>query len=217
MAFSNGIHLGVIEGSAQPTAESWANIQAMDDLCRQIITCVSQLVVAGVSGNAGAGGVMLALGADVVAARRGVVLNPHYQTMNLYGSEYWTYVLPRRVGRDSAEQLTTHCLPVADVEALSVGLVDQVLPRDPYRYDEQLLALAEKLAGRGWAQVVNSKRCRREADEKATPLEVYRARELDRMGSDFESDEYELQRRAFIGKHRSKSTPMRLALHRLAG
>ena len=35
------------------------------------------------AGNAGAGGVILALAADVVYARDGVVLNPHYQTMHL--------------------------------------------------------------------------------------------------------------------------------------
>jgi hypothetical protein len=34
---------------------------------------------------------------------RGVMLNPHYKNMgNLYGSEYWTYLLPRRVGEEGA-------------------------------------------------------------------------------------------------------------------
>ena len=47
-------------------------------------------MVTSVGGNAGAGGVMLALGADEVLTREGVVLNPHYRTMGLYGSEYWT-------------------------------------------------------------------------------------------------------------------------------
>ena len=69
---------------------------------REIITATDQLVVTSVGANAGAGGVMLALGADHVMLRDGVVLNPHYATMGLYGSEYWTYVLPRRVGDDEA-------------------------------------------------------------------------------------------------------------------
>jgi putative two-component system hydrogenase maturation factor HypX/HoxX len=35
--------------------------------------------------------------------RDGVMLNPHYKNMgNLYGSEYWTYLLPRRVGDQGA-------------------------------------------------------------------------------------------------------------------
>mgnify|MGYP000332736098 CR=1 FL=1 len=52
----------------------------------------------GERGNAGAGGCFLARAADCVWVRNGVMLNPHYKNMgNLYGSEYWTYTLPRRV------------------------------------------------------------------------------------------------------------------------
>ena len=59
----------------------------------------THLTVAALQGNAAAGGVFLALAADRVLARSGIVLNPHYRNMgNLYGSEYWTYLLPRRVG-----------------------------------------------------------------------------------------------------------------------
>ena len=53
----------------------------------------------GAAGDTAAGGVPLALAADHVVARDDVVLNPYYQHMGgLYGSEYWTYLLPRRVG-----------------------------------------------------------------------------------------------------------------------
>src|SRR5690606_17858471 len=110
--FSNGIHLNVIEAKANPAMEAWRNINAINDVCREIITCTHQLVVAAVGGNAGAGGVMLPLGADQVLVRDGVVLNPHYRTMGLTGSEYWTYVLPRRVGAAQAERLTGECLPI---------------------------------------------------------------------------------------------------------
>jgi putative two-component system hydrogenase maturation factor HypX/HoxX len=47
-----------------------------------------------------------------VWARRGVVLNPHYKNMgNLYGSEYWSYLLPRRVG--SGRRPRDHAQPPA--------------------------------------------------------------------------------------------------------
>ena len=53
-----------------------------------------------------AGGVFLALTCDRVWARAGAVLNPHYKGMgNLYGSEYWTYLLPRRVGQEKAREI----------------------------------------------------------------------------------------------------------------
>nr|MDT0666773.1 enoyl-CoA hydratase/isomerase family protein [Micromonospora sp. DSM 115978] len=64
--FSHGIHLNLIEASDEPTATAWSNIEALNDLCEAFITTTDQLLVAGVSGNAGAGGVMMALGADVV-------------------------------------------------------------------------------------------------------------------------------------------------------
>ena len=125
--FSNGIHLNVIEAAPSPSVEAWQNIKAIDDVCREIITCTQQLVVASVGGNAGAGGVMLALGADEVLLREGVVLNPHYRTMGLFGSEYWTYVLPRRVGAYQAEMLTSRCEPIDAADALRIGLADQVV------------------------------------------------------------------------------------------
>ena len=99
--WSNGMHLGVIEAAASPADESWANINAIDDIARAVLLTTDKFVIAALEGNAGAGGVFLALAADQVLMRDGIVLNPHYKNMgNLYGSEYWTYVLPRRVGAD---------------------------------------------------------------------------------------------------------------------
>ena len=104
--WSNGINLNAIEASADPGAESWRNINAINDLIFEILNTMSHLVVAGLRGNAGAGGAMLALAADHIYARSGIVLNPHYPRMgNLYGSEYWTYTLPRRVGGTRALEL----------------------------------------------------------------------------------------------------------------
>ena len=71
-----------------------ANINAIDDVVYEIINTMSHLVIAGLRGNAGAGGAMLALAADRVYAMSGVVLSPHYRGMGeLFGSEDWTYLL----------------------------------------------------------------------------------------------------------------------------
>ena len=96
--FGNGIHLNVIEAAEDPGAESWRNINAIDDLVQVILTNTGQLTVAALAGNAAAGGLMLALAGDQVRCRAGAVLNPHYRLMGLYGSEFWTYSLPCRVG-----------------------------------------------------------------------------------------------------------------------
>ena len=103
--WSNGIHLNVIEAASNPADESWRNINAINDLVLEIINTTSRLTVSALWGSAGAGGAIMSLAADRVWARAGCVVNPHYKTMGLYGSEYWTYLLPKRVGPDMAIEL----------------------------------------------------------------------------------------------------------------
>ena len=202
-SFANGIHLNVIQAAPRPEIEAWRNIQAIDDVCREIITCTDQLVVASVGGNAGAGGVMLALGADRVLARAGVVLNPHYRTMGLYGSEYWTYVLPRRVGAHRAESLTGRCEPVDAREAVRIGLVDEALAGPPAAFEEAVLRYATRLATRAdYSRLLQRKRAARAADERHRPLEAYRAEELALMHRDIFDDRrgFAAARHAFVNK-----------------
>lgn len=212
--FSNGIHLNVIEAAESPSTEAWANINAIDDLCRTIIDCTEQLVVASIGANAGAGGVMLALGADRVYLRETAVLNPHYATMGLYGSEYWTYVLPRRVGEAEAEALTRSCLPVGAAWAARVGLVDEVLGGSRAAFEDAVVARALDLAGSPMVRrLVGAKRRQRECDERRKPLEAYRSEELGQMSRDMFDDRsgFAEARRRFVLKQRPTLTPPHLA------
>ena len=136
----------MIQAAGDPAAESWRNINAIDDLVQAILTNTGQLTVAALAGNAAAGGLMLALAADQVWCRAGAVLNPHYRLMGLHGSEYWTYTLPRRVGADEAARLTQACLPVTPASALRTGLVNRVIAGDPAGFRAQVTALAGQLA-----------------------------------------------------------------------
>jgi len=129
--FSNGLDLNRIEAADSPPDESWRNINAMDDLCRAILGTESHLTVSALRGNAGAGGAFLALAADRVWARRGVILNPHYKNMgNLYGSEYWSYLLPRRVGVDQAQSIMRNRLPLGAETAAAMGFLDEAFGED---------------------------------------------------------------------------------------
>lgn len=137
--FSNGMNLNTIEVAESPADESWRNINAMDDLCEEILTTLDKLTVAGIRGNAGAGGVFLALTCDLIFARKGVVLNPHYKNIgNLYGSEFWTYTLPRRVGWEKGKEIMENRMPISSRKAMEIGLIDGVFGKIPEEFTQKL-------------------------------------------------------------------------------
>ncbi len=146
--WSNGMHLGAIEAADSPADESWRTINAIDDLVHDVIVTDDHITIAAMQGNAGAGGVFMALAADRVVARGGIVLNPHYKGMgNLYGSEYWTYLLPRRAGAGNAEAVTQARLPMGVAEAGRLGLVDERLAGTAAEFRGQVMERARALAG----------------------------------------------------------------------
>jgi putative two-component system hydrogenase maturation factor HypX/HoxX len=219
--WSNGIHLCTIENAASPAGESWANINTMNDLCREIITCGSHLTIAAMQGNAGAGGVFMALAADLAAAREAVVLNPHYKGMgNLYGSEYWTYLLPRRCGAGNAKRVVEARLPMGTAEAERLGLIDCRFGRTVPEFRRLVEEMAEALAADpGLEERLAAKRLARAADEAEKPLERYRAEELEHMKLNFYGFDpsYHVARYNFIHKIPKSRTPLYLARHRRKG
>jgi putative two-component system hydrogenase maturation factor HypX/HoxX len=202
--FSNGIDLNAIEASVSPPRESWRNIVAIDDLVREILTTSSHVVVAALRGNAGAGGAMLALAADVVFARRGVVLNPHYKGMGgLYGSEYWTYCLPRRVGKERALELTEQLRPIGTRFAKDIGFLDDAFGETVEDFERELEVRVAALAGdqKFWRRLID-KHERRLADERIKPLGAYRDEELKKIRINFFGPDpsYHHARRRFVFK-----------------
>ena len=220
--WSNGIHLNVIEAAASPADESWHNINAMNDLTHTLIQVTGKLVIAAMQGNAGAGGVFMALAADEVWAREGVVLNPHYKNMgNLYGSEYWTYLLPRRLrpGAKAADVMGQR-LPVSATQALDLGLLDAVLPGDGPAFVSQAFARAQALAeAADFSARLQHKRAQRQADEARKPLAAYRSEELARMHRNFYGFDpsFHIARSNFVQRLAPSWTPRHLARHRSPG
>ena len=216
--WSNGIHLNCIEAAASPADESWRNINAMNDLVRAIVTTGSQLTIAALQGNAGAGGVFLSLAADHAYAREGVVFNPHYKGMgNLYGSEYWTYLLPQRVGEARAAALTQNRLPVGAEEAREMGLIDDCFGIDRADFLARVEQIAEGLAASpDYPALLLEKVARRERDEREKPLDTYRAEELQHMKLNFYGFDpsYHVARYNFVYKIPHAWTPLYLARHR---
>jgi putative two-component system hydrogenase maturation factor HypX/HoxX len=216
--FSNGIHLNCIEAAPNPADESWANINAIDDVVREIIDSPNHLTIAALRNNAGAGGAILPLACDRVVIRDGVVLNPHYDNMGLYGSEYWTYLLPQKVGSELAFQMARECHPMLASEAFNCGLADTLLDEEWEIFHQHLFDLAARATmDEDYQDALAFKRQERINDEQEKPLAAYRDQELERMRMAFydPNSRFHWERRKFVYKGKlpvqtrvSEPTPM---------
>ena len=214
--FSNGINLAVIEAAEDPAAESWRNLVAIDDLVREIVETDSHLVISALAGDTAAGGVPLALAGDYVVGREDIVLNPYYGHMGgLYGSEYWTYLLPRQVGAAVTTRLTRAPFdPVGTRQAVRIGLLDATFGANLEDFQFQTRCLAERAANDGLHRArLEYKRRRRAQDERVKPLRAYRADELSRCRECFWGPDrsYAEARRRFVYKLRAQESIIRQA------
>lgn len=156
----------------------------------------------------------LALAADLVFARAGVILSPHYKNMgNLHGSEYWTYVLPRRVGSLRAQAIPAARLPMRVAEAQRLGLVDERMGGSVEEFGAAVAAHAEQLAASpGLPLRLEGKRRRRAEDDALKPLEQYQAEELQPMKLNFYGfdSSYHVARYNFVHHVPKSHTPLHL-------
>ena len=208
--FSNGINLNILEESRKSGEDGWETINAMNELVASALYAEEVVTVASLHRNAGAGGVFLAAACDYVVASDTTVLNPHYKTIGLSGSEYHTYTLPKRVGQKEAQRLLADCLPISARHAKRIGLVDAVWSHRDYqkalkRFVERLVGDAEALEDFLW-----EKQDYLEA-HKAT-IEAHKEREIAVMHPEFwePSSPFHALRKAFVYKTCPARTPERL-------
>ncbi|HWC07870.1 MAG TPA: enoyl-CoA hydratase-related protein, partial [Solirubrobacterales bacterium] len=207
-AFSNGIHLGVIEAAQDPAAEAWDNIRAIDELCLAIAEA-EQLTIAAFTANAGAGGVMAGLCADITVARAGVVLHPYYD-MGIFGSELHTWGLPSRVGAEKADELLGAKLPISATEAARIDMVRDIGPRDATEFDGWLRDLAQGYAEpEAYVPALAAREARRAC---AMPMSYYQSIELAEMARDIFDDRFGFaaKRKAFVSKAAPTETPAKI-------
>ncbi len=201
--WSNGIHLNVIENAENPADESWANINAIDDLILEIVASPNHYIISALQGNAGAGGVPFALAGDKVLARTGIVLNPHTKTMGLYGSEYWTYLLPKRIGTEKANHFAEQCLPWGTAVAKEIGLIDDEFGETAEEFRKGAKKRAQEIIKLPYFdKLLMAKRLQRKKDERVKPLAQYREEELQKMWLNFygNNQNYNEKRFRFVHK-----------------
>jgi len=203
--FSNGIHLNILEDSQKQGEDGWANINAMNDLIKSIIFADEIVTVASFARNAGAGGVFMGLACDYVVAKEGIVLNPHYKTLGLTGSEYHTYSLPKRVGALKAQKLLDNCLPISVESAKKIGMVDEVFSYDSYYEDLHQFAKSRFDDDFIWDK-------QDFLEENREKIEAFKEAEIEIMYPEFweEDSEFHKLRREFVWKICPIETPKRL-------
>ena len=195
--FSNGIHLNTIESAPDQAEESWQNINAINDVVRRVFQS-RKVVVSALRGNAGAGGLMLALASDVVVAREGVVLNPHYKLMNLYGSEYHTYFLQERVGQHKAQELLHKAQPISSSQAVKIGLLDAEMGQDVAEFEQEVRELGSTLATPSVRKIFSQSKQKKSSRDFFEMVTEHRASELEIMRKNFQDPAYHTARKAFV-------------------
>jgi putative two-component system hydrogenase maturation factor HypX/HoxX len=208
--FSNGIHLNILEDSQKQGEDGWANINAMNDVVSAILYADEVVTIAAFNSNAGAGGVFMGIACDYVVAEDGVVLNPHYKTLGLSGSEYHTYTLPKRVGKTAAEKLLNECLPISVAYAKSIGMIDEV-----FSYGDYLNSLHKFAVSKHEDEFLWDKE--EYLEKNRAFIEDLKEKELEVMHPEFwgkESDFHRL-RHDFVYKVCPAQTPSRLKLQKI--
>ena len=206
--FSNGINLNILQDSKKSGEDGWSNINAINDLIKSIIFADDVITVASLQRNAGAGGVFLATACDYVVMDKNVVLNPHYKTIGLSGSEYHTFSLPKRVGEDEANKLLHKCLPIGAKYAKKIGLADEVFEDD---YEKRLKEFCTSLVDDDFFDEYIWQK-QDFLEENIDLIESCREKEIEIMHPEFWEDESEfhLLRYQFVYKVCQNNTPKRL-------
>lgn len=214
--FASGIHLDRIEAADDPAAETWRNVDALNDLVLDVLTTPTHLIVAALRGPATAGGLMLALAADRVLARHGVLLNPRGPGLGgLQVAAYGSHSLSRRVGPWQAQQLAGTDQPMGTATAQRLGLIDDAFGDDDADFCARLAQRAQALVGDGryWLRL-QDKHDRRQANERLKPLAEVRREEMAQLHLGlFGADPgYHLARRRFVHQRRAPEVdPMQRA------
>lgn len=208
--FSNGIHLNILEDSKKQGEDGWSNINAMNEAVKAVLLCDEIITVASFNKNSGAGGVFLGLACDYAISSENTIFNPHYKTLGLSGSEYHTFILPKRVGQTKSKELLENCLPINANYAKKINMIDEVYPFEDYQ--EKLENFCENLLKNEdtFEEFIDRKK---DFLEQELPLmEECKEKELQIMYDEFwqKSSSFHTLRYDFVHKIKAKNTPKRL-------
>ena len=145
-AFSSGQDLGDLEAKYVPghVPALGADLKKRYDPWVKLIRTMDKPVIAAVNGVAAGAGCSLALACDMRIASEHAKFIEVFVNVGLVPDSGSTWTLPRLVGIGRAMELCLTGRPVKADEALSIGLVNQVVPAD--ELEAATAKLANKLA-----------------------------------------------------------------------
>ena len=188
-AFSAGADIGDQHARGSDAALAPEKFAAWDT-----IRSFSKPLIAAVDGYALGGGHELAMAADIVIAGEGATFGQPEINLGIHPGDGATQSLPRLAGKSLAMRLILSGQSMNAAEALSAGLVAEVV--DPGRTVERALELAAVIAGKSLLALRLAKACVLEAYE--TPFSEGLLFERRSLARAFESAGHEEGMRAFV-------------------
>ncbi|HEY7866005.1 MAG TPA: enoyl-CoA hydratase/isomerase family protein [Psychromonas sp.] len=202
--FSNGIDLNAVHLQYNASILAYKNLKALNKIVHAVLTADTKLVISALQGSASAGGVMLAIAADLRYARQNIVLNPSYANLGLCGSEYWSVLLPAIIGVGFTQKLLYEASPLSAAEALRLGLIHQVIAGEPETFADNITAKAEYLASTN----INARLAAKSVLNHCLleQMEVQVKLELEKMKDCCNHPEFESARTCFVEKNSHRQT-----------
>ncbi|CAM4839870.1 unnamed protein product [Rotaria magnacalcarata] len=176
---------GSVEAAEDKYDESWANINVIDDVVFKIMSIRNKMIISALQ----------------------VILNPHYHGMGLFGSEYWTYNLLRRVGYKKAYEITESCLPIAAKQAHEIGLIDGILSETASELLDKIQGISNALLSSDQFSDLIQEKTPESDSLFYEKLADCRSAELAKMSENFRDPVYNAARHSFVHKLTPLVTP----------
>ena len=161
---------------------------------------MSHLVIAGLRGNAGPGGAMLALAADYIVSGSGSSSTRITEAWASSMDRRFGHASPKKVGQALALKLTQVCQPIGARAARDIGCLDEVSAKTREAFPGSRDRAELLAANPEFRALLRKKHEGRMEDESIKPLANYRAEELERMKVNFfgADPSYHEARRRFV-------------------
>jgi len=196
-AFAAGADIKELQKATPSEARKWARnlFDSFDALAR-----ISKPVIAAVNGIAFGGGCELALACDYMIASEKAIFGVPEIKIGVFPGAGGMYRLAKVVGMRMAKEMIFNGEPVDAKTALSIGLINRILPADNFLEDVKVMV--RKIASMSGIALKLAKQALDEGQDAPDPMGVYR--DIDALGIAFATEDQKEGMAAFVEKRPPK-------------